>query len=518
MELREVPPLQLEEPLEAPGEGSGAQAQREGVDLAGAESHSHSEQNEKRALIEEGIGTLGRFDLFDAASLKNLRLTCKALRDLVDAGNILSAARFSESQSNSSAPLDALEVWARGGPWIQRTRSLCIKGELPPALAHQVLGTITSKKPPISKMELVNVGNAGAATDLAAALAVLSQLDSLYISHTAFKGPAVDPKIIHKGLKNLQSLHLAYCPGIEKVGLFSAEGPALPALLSLDLNSVDSLSYVRPWMSQLTYLRFGNKPLEGPQLAETLSGGPLKKLSLFLDNNTHWDWNRLEFPFLTCLELDLNDGDMGDVARCKMPLLRSALVPIGENTTPDSARAFIAAFPELNERSILEDDDDPLWRGPSTGHPTAAVLQTLSREMVPRLESLEWCTMMNLTTVIQNFVPQGQIDGAPLWPSLRSLRLVIDPWRSYLAECPQFVSTLARSAVHFPFLSSLSIEAGLQGTSLGAIEVLLSAAREVEAWPQLQNISLAHREEDEAVVFQKVREVWPHVTMMGYDG
>ena len=79
------------------------------------------------AVLEEVIGTLGRVDLFGAACLKALHGTCTAFRDIVDATDALTAAKFSINLWSGDG-LDLLQTCASGSRLMRGDHPLRAQG------------------------------------------------------------------------------------------------------------------------------------------------------------------------------------------------------------------------------------------------------------------------------------------------------------------------------------------------------------------------------------------------------
>lgn len=257
---------------------------------------------------------------FGTASLRALRATCRAFRDLIDTSESLISAKF--SRGSNVAGFDALAVWAQGGPWMPRTRSLAIRGEMTRHLANQILGNITLRTPPLSRIKLERVGPGGEALELlkaplehlrelnvkhanggnhesffmsfigrntslgglrslsidrctfrvntlAAALVHLSELKSLSIAYTNILTDADDPvplEAFSGCLEALEVLRLSECHS-GRVGLLGAWGPPMPALRNLRLRFFRDELEPRPWLRMLTKLH-----VKGTSVAPWRSG------------------------------------------------------------------------------------------------------------------------------------------------------------------------------------------------------------------------------------------------------
>jgi hypothetical protein len=206
-----------------------------------------------------------------------------------------------------------------------RTRSLKIAGELPLKLARQVKAAIASHSPPIAKLRLVNVGEAGDmilfssqlsvqrdlscssrsnaeimksvasnpslaglrsldlaggpvhAASLAAALAHLAALQTLSLHYFEISGPSARSNVLENALNRLETVELDHCMGIEKIPPLGANGPLLPALRHLKLvkpTSRDVVLEPRPWLAHLESL-YVEGSVTSCGVVATLSGGPL---------------------------------------------------------------------------------------------------------------------------------------------------------------------------------------------------------------------------------------------------
>lgn len=310
---------------------------------------------------------------------------------------------------------------------------------------------------------------------------------------------------------------MTFCPDFEKLGLLSAQGPALPALRTFKLEH-GALSTIPLWLSHLTNLTLNFVRLGRPGVAEALSGGPLVELHLIMReegmNSDHWNWGSLELAHLTRLELSNFHGDvLGDVARARLPALRSADLPFYHSTPVSSVQAFASAFPELSKLEIAG-----TWSLDETANGNAA-LEALGREIVPRLESLRWHPTIfdicnEIAALLHSLLPAGPADGAPCWPRLCSLDLNIHLMQSRLTAKMQIEAyqIIARAAPHFPFLQRLTAVFDYESSS-ETIDAFVATAKDVKAWPLMRNISVPRIYDPTYNRALKLHEVWPQATV-----
>jgi hypothetical protein len=99
---------------------------------------------------------------------------------------------------------------------------------------------------------------------------------------------------------------------------------------------------------------------------------------------------------------------------------------------------------------------------------------------------------------------------ATMWPHLRSLEF---SHRTYdIAIEMELLAAVPHAALHCPALTSVGIK-GLYIMDGAMVDVFLTAAREFQAWPSLQDVCIGQR----AQYFNfkpRFREVWPHCTIV----
>lgn len=477
-------------------------------------------------------------------SLKALRLTCKAFRDLVDrATGRLQPILQADSGKSSKFEL-CLQAWAFGTRLTKLTRSICITGNVDRVLSGYLLVALSTQKPPISKMVLDNVRSgkllltapmnelrelsvietcmadaiaknpslvglrslqihckgATEAAALAAMLTHCSQLRSLDLKDIDAVGDVPPLEALRGALPHLESLELACC-NVEKVGLLAVGGPTLPALRSLKLETMEFEELNNCWLRQLSSLSLITVKTNG--IVEALNGGPLAELVLDLgysnDAYANWKWTELELTNLTRLQLSSYSADaLGDAAHARMPLLQSADLPFDQYTTVDGTLAFANAFQHLRMLSLR--------RRTRYGPPCGAV-RALSQDIVPRLETLV-CGFSSSEFV--SILPPGSAETEPVWPRLCHLSFqdyvygfptIIDPAKEWL----DFVLSVTRAAPHFPSLITLELSIG--HASRKELNRFLDVAREVHAWPLLRMLQITPFETE---TFKKeAGDLWP---------
>lgn len=519
---------------EPPGTSTGDAGQgpplEETLTLSSSIEDSKNETQEP-ALIEMVLGELGRVDLFDADSLKALRLVSKTFRDVVDDTSFFTSVKF---RTYDIGGLAGLEQWCRSSSWMRRTYSVKIEGVMPPELAHRLYGAIFAQRPPIKRLKLVDVGEAAgtllsapldtlrgltlkgleidnntthilfinrllsglrslflshcrvAAASMARVLASFSDLQTLDLVGLTIKREYAKPDILQTALQKLELLRIHGCRGINKLGLVGSLGPSLPSLRSVELRTPDLTLGERPWLPQLTSLILNADLVVSPGVSAALNGGALQELELLVadevDAYFHWNWD-LELPHLTRLHLwsgpDAAGDVLGDAARARLPALRTVKLAF-DMAAVSGARAFAAAFPQLRELTLYR-----CW-----GDEIEGVMQVFFSYLVPNLEFLTINVAddyldSTLRAVTQCFYSTAP---APLWPRLRSLELRLLGYddENYLDEAELF-SALASAAPHMPGLKSLCIWAGEDTEA--AVAAMAAAATKFNA---LNLLSVLH--------------------------
>lgn len=559
MKLRKRTRQQRAAMVEAPGSGSEASddewspIQTLSTPATTRRPKNTPQRRQKKApeLIETVLETIGRADLFDAQTLRCIRLVSKRLRDVVNATDALSSATF-----YTRTGVETLENWSAGGEAIQRTKSLFINGKVPAVLAGQLLLTMASEKPPISKLVLNSVSETGEAllavqlselrdltvtkmsktcdtmqrmiknpsfvglrlltvtggrveaAALSAALAHFPDLQSLSLLDMCIDRDLADPETLQGSLDSLETLklssHFAYSPN-HHLGLLSTEGPELPALRSLHVGRGVVLSSC-PCLGQLTELGLSDGVrVTSIAVSAALHGGPLERLSLSgnlaYDN---WDWENLHLPQLQSISVCcLSANVLGDVATAHLPALRSAALSFGQQTTTDGIQAFSAAFPEVSELT--------LWSHPSDE--AVAVFKALKTALVPQLESLTWISHESSPLeAARHFLPKPVgPSGTVRWPRLRSFSFHLQAMGSDTDQKKLFTK-LARAASQCPNLTSLKAEVWYRASAV-AVEAFVAKAGEVGAWPELRELGVNFGGNERARMLRTLQGAWREATV-----
>lgn len=290
--------------------------------------------------------------------------------------------------------------------------------------------------------------------------------------------------------------------------LFGPQGPLLPALRSLKIHGHLLLS-PHPWIQQLTALSLRDAGWTGPEVISNLSGAPLKSLSLSL---THVDpvikkinWNGLNFPYLTVLELfDASSDVFTALVTAKMPILRKASLSF-EGTSAGALRDLCVALPTLQVLDL---------RGYPAGPAQGEVLTALASAVLPHIESFKWSTTASAAAgIVDKFLPGPLLDGPPAWARLCNLDIRLEAAWASSAHQGEFLSDLARVSAHFPNLTSLNVEYSSCRVPIQAVKTFVAVAEAAHAWPELRSLQINPRRYGANYEIECLHTVWPNVSL-----
>jgi hypothetical protein len=491
---------------------SGDTAQNARTALLNEDEKSRDTGSEEEGAPEEKIPALLELSLkfldikktFGIESLKALRLTSRAARDLLDDAGAL--AGFAFDGDNARAQLNE---YLNNDRAIQRVQSILFDQahlnheegskfllQEPPKLARLDIyrtnvGTdavLLGKFPHLTCLHLSNISRefpwellANArfplqelslysadveitAGQIIAILNNFSELRTLTLKAIKINRHGSNLRILPTSLEKVEVIELTGVSGLSNIKLFD-ENVRLPSLHKLDCyDSIDeSLWNAKnfPWVKQLRTLTFRRKTSNFKALAVALQGGQLEKLDLSLPVGSLDDWGLLNLPNLVQVSVVLRSmGLSGDpfqwFSRATLPMLQKAEIRVPDAVDVDDMEAvsthidtFVQKFPNLRYLSIRQEKMPP------------AIFRLLFDKVVPQLEELYiWLKSPGIGDILQD--PYGlQLTQSEIkWPKLKKLLFrSSDIMRTIKEDTFPFalLEQLASAAHHSPLLSYLDI-------------------------------------------------------------